>query len=118
MKFFGKFVGYMMAGLIVVGGFAALPDSLGPIGGILSAGLLVFAGWAMNHYANLTTQEDDASFVDMGLAIAMAALVNDLLRSNGQLTLMGTLPTILLVMAGAATGGALAAIFERDLLKR
>ena len=118
MKFFGKLIGYMMAGLIVVGGFAELPDSIGPIGGILSAGLLVFAGWAMNHYVNLTTQDEDASFVDMGLAIATAALINDLLRSNGELTFTGTLPTILLVMAGAAVGGALAAIFERDLLKR
>lgn len=70
----------------------------------------------MNHYLNLTGNEDDAAFVDMGLAIGVCGIARDSFM-QGASVFSDALPTIALVIVGAVIGGIVAAAFEKSVAK-
>ncbi|GCF94752.1 hypothetical protein NRIC_26430 [Enterococcus florum] len=113
MKFLRSMLGYMIAGTIVMAVWNEL-GSFGIFGGYLAAGIIIGPMWFMNHYVNLTGNEDDAAFVDMGLAIGVCGIMRDTLM-QGTSALTASLPTIALVVAGAALGGIVAAAFEKSI---
>lgn len=113
MKFLRSMVGYMIAGAIVMTVWNEL-GSFGIFGGYLAAGIIIGPMWFMNHYINLTGNEDDAAFVDMGLAIGVCGIMRDTML-NGSEAFMGSLPTIMLVIVGAIVGGVVAAAFEKSM---
>lgn len=113
MKFLRSMVGYMVAGAIVMTVWNEL-GSFGIFGGYLAAGIIIGPMWFMNHYINLTGNEDDAAFVDMGLAIGVCGIMRDTML-NGSEAFMGSLPTIMLVIVGAIVGGVVAAAFEKSM---
>ncbi len=76
MKFLRSMVGYTIAGTIVMSVWNEL-GSFGIFGGYLAAGIIIGPMWFMNHYLNLTGNEDDAAFVDMGLAIGICGIARD-----------------------------------------
>ncbi|MBL1230452.1 hypothetical protein IW492_14560 [Enterococcus sp. BWB1-3] len=113
MKFLRSIVGYMIAGIIVMAVWGEL-GSFGIFGGYLAAGIIIGPMWFMNHYLNLTGNEEDAAFVDMGLAIAICGLARDTFMHGGS-ALSASIPTIALVAGGAAFGGLAAAVFEKSM---
>ncbi len=116
MKFFRSFVGYCIAGMIVMAVWSQL-GTYGIFGGYLAAIIIIGPMWYMNHYINLTGNEDDAAFVDMGLAIAVCGIMRDTFIQGGD-AFSTSLPTILLVGCGAALGGITAAFIEKDMAKK
>ncbi|MBX8935535.1 Lin0368 family putative glycerol transporter subunit [Enterococcus gilvus] len=115
MKFLRSMVGYMIAGTIVMSVWNEL-GSFGIFGGYLAAGIIIGPMWFMNHYLNLTGNEDDAAFVDMGLAIGVCGIARDSFM-HGASAFSASLPTIALVVVGAALGGIVAAAFEKSVAK-
>lgn len=114
MSFVQKIIGFAFAGMLAMSGWGALVDNLGLIGGVLAALLIIYPMWLMNHYNNLTDQADDAAFVDMGLAIGVAGISRDIFLAGGDIGLLvDALPTLILVILGAATGGFVAAQIEK-----
>lgn len=116
MKFFRSFIGYGIAGMIVMSVWSQL-GAYGIFGGFLAAIIIIGPMWYMNHYINLTGNEDDAAFVDMGLAIAVCGIMRDTFLQGGN-ALVSSLPTILLVNVGAVLGGITAAYIEKDMAKK
>ncbi|MGM0168612.1 hypothetical protein IGI39_004367 [Enterococcus sp. AZ135] len=115
MKFLRSMVGYMIAGTIVMSVWNEL-GSFGIFGGYLAAGIIIGPMWFMNHYLNLTGNEDDAAFVDMGLAIGICGIARDTFM-QGTSVFSDALPTIALVIVGAVIGGVVAAAFEKSVAK-
>lgn len=115
MKFVRSFVGYLIAGTIVMAVWSQL-GSFGIFGGYLAAGIIIGPMWFMNHYLNLTGNDDDAAFVDMGLAIGVCGIARDAFM-KGSFTVGESLPIIILVIIGATLGGIVAASFEKSLSK-
>ncbi|MEO1771515.1 Lin0368 family putative glycerol transporter subunit [Candidatus Enterococcus ferrettii] len=113
MKFLRSMVGYMVAGVIVMTVWNEL-GSFGIFGGYLAAGIIIGPMWFMNHYVNLTGNEDDAAFVDMGLAIGVCGIMRDTMM-NGTAAFTASLPTIGIVILGAIAGGIVAAAFEKSM---
>lgn len=112
MSFVQRMIGYAFAGMLAMTGWGALADNLGLIGGVLAGLLIIFPMWLMNHYNNLTLQEPDAAFVDMGLAIGVTGVARDIFMSGDAGVFVDALPTFILVILGAAAGGFMAAQFE------
>lgn len=115
MKFFRSLAGYTIAGLLVMSVWDGL-GAYGIFGGYLAAIIIIGPLWFMNHYVNLTGNEDANGFVDMGLAIGVAGLMRDTLM-KGTDALVGSIPTISLVILGAVLGGIVAAAFEKSMAK-
>ncbi len=115
MKFLRSMVGYMIAGTIVMSVWNEL-GSFGIFGGYLAAGIIIGPMWFMNHYLNLTGNEDDAAFVDMGLAIGVCGIARDSFI-QGATAFTASLPTIAIVIVGATLGGIVAAAFEKSVAK-
>ncbi len=113
MKFLRSMVGYMVAGAIVMSVWNEL-GSFGIFGGYLAAVIIIGPMWFMNHYVNLTGNEDDAAFVDMGLAIGVCGIMRDTML-NGAEAFTSSLPTIMIVIFGAIAGGVVAAAFEKSM---
>ena len=116
MKFFRSFVGYCIAGMIVMAVWSQL-GAYGIFGGYLAAIMIIGPMWYMNHYINLTGNEDDAAFVGMGLAIAVCGIMRETFLQGGS-AFVASLPTILLVICGATLGGITAAYIEKDMAKK
>lgn len=113
MKFTKATVGYGIAALLVIKLWGEF-GNVGLWGGFLAAAVIIAPMWYMNHYLNLTGQENENAFVDIGLAIAIAGLVRDTL--NGGLTsLVAASPTLIMVILGAIAGGSVAAFFEKQI---
>ncbi|MGX6962671.1 Lin0368 family putative glycerol transporter subunit [Vagococcus xieshaowenii] len=115
MKFFRSFIGYLIAGVVVMAVWGEL-GKFGIFGGFLAAGIIIGPLWYMNHYVNLTGNLDDASFVDMGLAIGVCGIMRDTFMT-GTSSLIDSIPTILLVIVGSALGGIVAAAIEKSMAK-
>ena len=115
MKFLRAFIGYMIAGSLVMAVWGEL-DSVGIFGGYLAALIIIGPMWFMNHYVNLVGNPDDAAFVDMGLAIGVAGIFRDVFL-NDVSALTGALPTIGMVALGAICGGLVAAAIEKNMAK-
>lgn len=109
-------MGYCIAGMIVMSVWSQL-GTYGIFGGFLAAVIIIGPMWYMNHYINLTGNEDDAAFVDMGLAIAVCGIMRDTFIQGGH-AFVSSLPTILLVIVGATLGGITAAFIEKDMAKK
>lgn len=116
MRFLRAFLGYMIAGLLVMSVWNELGAAGGIFGGYLPAIIIVGPLWFMNHYVNLVGNTDDAAFVDMGLAIGVAGIFRDVFMNNFS-ALTGALPTILIVSLGAICGGLVAAAIEKNMAK-
>ncbi|MCX8650021.1 hypothetical protein J3U21_06475 [Gilliamella sp. B2776] len=116
MKFFRSFVGYCIAGMIVMAVWSQL-GTYGIFGGYLAAIIIIGPMWYMNHYINLTGNEDDAAFVDMGLAISICGIMRDTFIQGGA-AFATSLPTIVFVIFGATLGGITAAYIEKDMAKK
>lgn len=116
MKFFRAFIGYMIAGLLVMSVWGELQGAGGIFGGYLAATIIIGPMWFMNHYVNLVGNGDDAAFVDMGLGIGVAGIFRDVFLNDFS-ALTGALPTILIVCAGAVCGGLVAAAIEKNMAK-
>lgn len=115
LTFTQKVIVYMIAGMIVMTGWDGMVGNLGLIGGVLAALLIIFPMWAMNHYKNVSLQADDSAFVDIGLAIGITGIARDAFMAADFGVVVDALPTILLVILGAATGGFVAARIETRL---
>ena len=107
MKFLRSMVGYTIAGTIVMSVWNEL-GSFGIFGGYLAAGIIIGPMWFMNHYLNLTGNEDDA--------IGICGIARDTFM-QGSSVLTDALPTIALVIVGAVIGGIVAAAFEKSVAK-
>lgn len=116
MKFIRSFIGYMIAGVLVMAVWGQLTEAGGIFGGYLAATILVGPLWFMNHYINLVDNKNDAAFVDMGLAIGICGIFRDMFLTGTQ-SFVDSLPTILLVSLGAVVGGLVAAAIEKDMAK-
>jgi hypothetical protein len=113
MKFLRGLIGYTIAGMIVMAVWGEL-GAFGIFGGYLAALIIIGPMWFMNHFVNLTGNEDDAAFVDMGLAIGICGIMRDTFI-NGTNSLVSSLPTIGLVFVGAVLGGIVAAAVEKSM---
>lgn len=116
MKLFRSTLGYCIAGTVVMSVWGPL-QYIGMWGGFLAATIIIGPMWFMNHYTNLVGNDDDASFVDMGLAIAICGITRDS-AMQGIEALISSLPTIILVTIGATLGGIAAALVEKDMAKK
>ncbi|MEI5989708.1 Lin0368 family putative glycerol transporter subunit [Enterococcus crotali] len=115
MKFIRGLVGYTIAGMLVMAVWGQL-GAFGIFGGYLAALIIIGPMWFMNHFVNLVGNEDDAAFVDMGLAIGVCGIMRDTFM-NGTESLVSSLPTIGLVVIGAIIGGIVAAAVEKSMAK-
>lgn len=115
MNFVQRIIGFAFAGMLAMSGWGAFVDNLGLIGGVLAALLIIFPMWLMNHYNNVTLQEADAGFVDMGLAIGVAGIARDVFMAGDVGLFVDALPTLIIVILGAATGGFVAALIEKNM---
>ncbi|MBO0446384.1 hypothetical protein JZO78_08510 [Enterococcus ureilyticus] len=115
MKFIRGLIGYTIAGMIVMAVWGQL-GAFGIFGGYLAAFIIIGPMWFMNHFVNLVGNEDDAAFVDMGLAIGVCGIMRDTFM-NGTESLVSSLPTIGLVIIGAVIGGIVASAIEKSMAK-
>lgn len=115
MKFLRAMIGYGIAGMLVMAVWGEL-GKFGIFGGFLAALIIIAPMWFMNHYVNLTGNEPDAAFVDMGLAIGVCGIMRDTFM-NGAESFTSSLPTMGLVIAGAVLGGITAAAVEKSMAK-
>lgn len=116
MKFFRSFLGYMIAGILVMAVWNGLSAAGGIFGGYLAAIILIGPLWFMNHYLNLVDNKDNAAFVDMGLAIGVCGIFRDTFI-QGSDAFVNALPTIGLSILGAIVAGLVAAAIEKDMSK-
>ena len=116
MKFFRSTLGFMIVGLFVGGVWGVFAEKYGIAGGWFAALALIGPMWFLNHYVGLITNEGDGSFVDMGLGVGIACFMRDTFKL-GISSAVESLPTLLLVAAGAVIGGIVAAAIERHMAK-
>lgn len=110
MKRIKSVVGYTLAGLIVMSVWGEI-GQVGILGGFVAAIIIIGPLWFLNHYLNLTSNEEGVAFVDMGLAIGICGIARDSFIHGSQ-QLVAALPTISLVVIGAVVGGILSAKIE------
>ncbi|NLW29491.1 MAG: hypothetical protein GXY98_06335 [Erysipelothrix sp.] len=123
MKFLRSIIGYMFAGMLVFSfwGFG-MDSSFGVFGGVLSAFVIIGFAWFLNHHLGLIHHGPNSAFVDLGLGVGMTGLFrgtfDGLLNQNvGLQNFTDALPTLAIVIIGAAIGGYVAALVEADLAK-
>lgn len=114
MKFLRSFIGYMIAGVLVMAVWGGLSSAGGIFGGYFAAVILIGPLWFINHYINLVDNRDGVAFVDMGLAIGVCGIFRDTFI-QGVDSLVKSLPTLLIVALGAILGGIISAMIEKDL---
>lgn len=112
MKWLKAMIGYMMAGLIVMSVWGEM-GNFGILGGYAAAIIIIGPMWFINHYLNLTGNDEGVSFVDMGLAIGVCGIMRDTFINGGDQFTAG-LPTMALVCVGAVLGGVIANLIERQ----
>lgn len=118
VSFFRSTLCYGIAGLIVMSIWSpAGLVSIGIYGGFLAAFVIIGPMWFMNHYLNMAGNEEDAAFVDMGLAIGVCGIMRDSFM-KGIDAAVSSFPTMGLVVLGAVLGGIAAALIELDLNKK
>lgn len=131
MKFLRAVLGFFIAGVFVMAVWGKMADGTALVGaegaavgvgafsifgGWIAAFVIISPMWFMNHFLGMIPNTADASFVDQGLGIALVGIFRDIFRSTaGVDTFMSSVPTILLVVVGAAIGGYLAFIVRRDM---
>ena len=103
-RFVKSMFGFVMATIVINSCWSFFPEIFGVKGGWISA--LVFTGgmWYLNHYKGIIHNEQDAAFVDMGLAIGLSLIVRDLIK-NGSQGMQSSLPTLLCVCIGGILAG-------------
>lgn len=103
-RFIKSMFGFFMAAVVINTGWGFFPKLFGVRGGWISA--LIFTGsmWYLNHYKGLVNNEQDAAFIDMGLAIGLSLIVRDLIK-NGAQAMIGSLPTLSCVCIGGILAG-------------
>lgn len=114
MKFLRGMIGYMIAGLIVMSVWDGYGASYGIIGGYFAAFIIIGPMWFLNHYVGLIENPDEDAFVDMAVGIGIAGIARDFFI-NGMGELVASVPTLLLVILGAAIGGTVAALIEKNM---
>jgi hypothetical protein len=131
MKFLRAVLGFFIAGVFVMAVWGKMADGTALVGaegakvgigafsifgGWIAAFVIISPMWFMNHFLGMISQSSDASFVDQGLGIALVGIFRDIFRSDaGVDTFMSSVPTIILVVIGAAIGGYLAFIVKKDM---
>ncbi|MXQ48065.1 hypothetical protein GRB29_01345 [Streptococcus pneumoniae] len=91
------------------------PTFAAPFGawaGVVAGAVVIGPVWYLVHYRGLIPQGSERKAVDMGGAIGTSVLVKTALSSDSQ-ALFQALPTLLLVLIGAALAGCLMAYLER-----
>lgn len=116
MKFFRSTLGFMIVGLFVGGVWGTFSGEYGIAGGWFAALILIGPMWFLNHYVGLIINDADSAFVDMGLGVGIACFMRDTFKL-GVGSAIESLPTLLLVAAGAVIGGIVAAAVERHMAK-
>lgn len=116
MKFLRGMLGYMIAGLLVMSVWDGFAGPYGIAGGYFAAFIIIGPMFYMNHYVGLIDNPDDHAFVDMALGIGVAGIARDVFM-NGFNSFIDTLPTLLLVIAGAVIGGVVAGLIENNMEK-
>lgn len=122
MKFVRSTLGYMIAGLIVIGGWGqVLNGEIGLLGGILAGAVMIGMLWSLNHHLGLIPHGADSAFVDLGLGVGMTGIFqgmwSDILTNGNINSLVAAIPTIIVVVIGACAGGYCAALIEGDMEK-
>lgn len=100
-------IGFTLAGLFVMSVWKELAHELGILGGIIASGTIIGLFWNINHKHQLIKNNQNKTFIDMAIAIAIAGIVRDskIYHING---LINSLPTFCILLFGGIIGGVLA----------
>ena len=106
MKFIKSLGGYFLSAMLVIGLWGYFIESLGIMGSFIAALLLVGPCWYLNHYKNFLSHKENDIFVDMALAIAVAAMVKSALSTEkiSIELLLESFPTFYYLGIGAILG--------------
>ena len=123
MKFIRSMLGYMITGMFVFSFWGIVLDgSLGVLGGIIAAFIIIGLAWFMNHHLGLIHHNPDSGFVDQGLGVGFTGLfagtfAGIFIQNDGGKAFFDAMPTLIIVLLGAIVGGYLAALVEADMEK-
>ncbi len=106
MKFVKSLFGYLITSLLVIGLWGIFVNKLGLKGSYFAALFLVGPCWYINHYKNFIFHKNDDVFIDMALAIAIAAMAKSIFNiENFSLSyFIESLPTFYYLGLGAILG--------------
>lgn len=117
MKFLRGVIGYALAALYAMTVWGEFAGAYGVAGGWIVALAIIGPLWFVNHYIGLIPQDSDAAFVDMGLGIAIGCLFRDIFSGGGVDSFIASLPTIGVIIVGAAIGGFTATKIQQHMDK-
>ncbi len=112
MKHVGTIIGTAIAGMFVMSVWGAFAGAYGIGGGWFAGFIIIGTMWFMNHWVGIIN--NDGAFVDMATGIGMAGFMRGVFE-GGAGAGAASLPTLLVVLLGGATGGFMAVQMEKML---
>ena len=118
MNFIKSFIGYLLAGLVVILFWGKLVNIFGIIGGWIAGFSLVGPLWYFLHYKNFVSNKNGTVFIDMALAIAVGTVTLSVVKTKTNLVgaILQSLPTFFILILGAALGIIFSIYFENKVI--
>lgn len=113
MKFLRSTLGYCLAGVVINGFWGFFLNKFGLLGAYGAALFLTGSMWYINHYVGLIKHDEDSAFIDMGLGVAISLVAKNYII-NGVNSIVNSIPTLVYVVIGAALGGYVAVLIEKN----
>lgn len=114
MRHLGTIIGSAIAGMFVMSVWGEFAGQYGIAGGWFAGLIIIGSMWYLNHAIGLI--KNDGAFVDMALGIGVAGFSRGIFEKGLQAGIE-SVPTLLVVLAGGALGGVMAALLQKRLEK-
>lgn len=115
MRHLGTVVGSCIAGIFVMSVWGSFVGKYGIAGGWFAGLAIIGTMWLLNHYIGIIN--NDGAFVDMALGIGVAGTTKVMFLEGVQ-SGISAIPTLVVVVLGAAAGGFVAYLLEQELAKK
>ncbi|WP_432667213.1 hypothetical protein R9X47_12460 [Wukongibacter baidiensis] len=115
MKNIGTMIGGAIAGIFVMSVWGKFAETYGIGGGWFAALIIIGTMWFLNHHVGILHNPEEGAWVDMALAIGVCGTLIPVFAKLSIKPLFGSIPTLLIVIAGGVTGGIVGEMIKKDI---
>jgi len=117
VKNIGTMIGGAIAGIFVMSVWGRFAETYGIAGGWFAALIIIGTMWFLNHHVGILHNPEEGAWVDMALAIGVCGTLIPVFSKLSIKPLVGSIPTLLIVIIGGIAGGIIGEMIKKDLEK-
>ncbi|EIW19425.1 MULTISPECIES: Lin0368 family putative glycerol transporter subunit [Pelosinus] len=117
MNYVRTIIGTAVAGIFVMSVWGAFVQKYDLVGGWFAAFIIIGTLWFLNHHVGMIDNQEGGAWIDMALGIGVAGTMRDIFIAGSITPLVESLPTLILVILGGITGGIVAAVCQKSMVK-